>query len=135
MSPDLQRWWRQSHWLDLHWIEVDLTIWIEQIPEQGKRQTTSHKDDKQNSVALRRQNHKRKTQFDVKITYLNRREGEKRFRGVIWGQKLTLNHPSLVDEGDESHIHDNYYSSNYILVLHIYLTCVVPFFFFKVMIC
>jgi 2-oxoglutarate dehydrogenase complex dehydrogenase (E1) component-like enzyme len=37
----------------------------------------------------------------VKITYLNKREGEKRFRGVIWGQKLTLNHPSLVDEGEE----------------------------------
>jgi len=37
----------------------------------------------------------------VKITYLNRREGEKRFRGVIWGQKLTINHPSLVDEGEE----------------------------------
>jgi len=37
----------------------------------------------------------------VKITYLNKREGEKQFRGVIWGQKLTLNHPSLVDEGEE----------------------------------
>jgi len=37
----------------------------------------------------------------VKITYLNRREGEKRFRGVTWGQKLTLNHPSLVNEGEE----------------------------------
>jgi len=37
----------------------------------------------------------------VKITYLNRREGEKRFRGVIWGQKLTLNHPTLVDEEEE----------------------------------
>ena len=37
----------------------------------------------------------------MKITYLNRREGEKRFRGVIWGQKLTLNHPSLMDEGEE----------------------------------
>jgi len=37
----------------------------------------------------------------VKTTYLNRREGEKRFRGVIWGQKLTRNHPSLVDEGEE----------------------------------
>jgi len=37
----------------------------------------------------------------VKITYLNRREGEKRFRWVIWDQKLTLNHPSLVDEGEE----------------------------------
>jgi len=24
----------------------------------------------------------------VKITYLNRREGEKRFRGVIWGKKI-----------------------------------------------
>ena len=37
----------------------------------------------------------------MKITYINRREGEKRFRGVIWGQKLTLNHPSLMDEGEE----------------------------------
>jgi len=37
----------------------------------------------------------------VKINYLNRRKGEKRFRGVIWGLKLTLNHPSLVDEGEE----------------------------------
>ena len=37
----------------------------------------------------------------MKITYLNKREGEKQFRGVIWGQKLTLNHPSLVDEGEE----------------------------------
>jgi len=37
----------------------------------------------------------------VKITYLNRKEGEKRLRGVIWGQKLTINHPSLVDEGEE----------------------------------
>jgi len=37
----------------------------------------------------------------VKITYLNKREGEKQFRGVIWGQKLTLSHPSLVDEGEE----------------------------------
>jgi len=37
----------------------------------------------------------------VKITYLNKRKGEKRFRGVIWGQKLTLNLPSLMDEGEE----------------------------------
>ena len=37
----------------------------------------------------------------MKITYLNIREGEKRFGGVIWGQKLTLNHPSVVDEGEE----------------------------------
>jgi len=37
----------------------------------------------------------------VKITYLNKREGKTRFRGVIWCQKLTINHPSLVDEGEE----------------------------------
>jgi len=37
----------------------------------------------------------------VKITYLNRKEGEKRFRGVIWGRKLTLNHLSLMNEGEE----------------------------------
>jgi len=28
-------------------------------------------------------------------------EGEKRFRGVILGRKLTINHLSLVDEGEE----------------------------------
>jgi len=43
----------------------------------------------------------------VKITYLNRMGGEKRFRGVIWGQKLTLNHPSLVDEGKEIRVSVN----------------------------
>jgi len=37
----------------------------------------------------------------VKITYLNKREGEKRFRGVIWCQKLTLNNPSLVEMKDK----------------------------------
>jgi len=37
----------------------------------------------------------------VKITYLNKRERENRVRDVILGQKLTLNHPSLVDEGEE----------------------------------
>jgi len=37
----------------------------------------------------------------MKITYLNKREGEKRFRGVILGRKLTLNHPSLMDEEEE----------------------------------
>jgi len=37
----------------------------------------------------------------VKITYLNKREGEKRCRLVTWRQKLTLNHPSLVDEEEE----------------------------------
>jgi len=40
----------------------------------------------------------------VKITYLNRREGEKRLRAVIWGQKLTINHPSLVNEGEKIRI-------------------------------
>jgi len=42
-----------------------------------KRKTTIHNDDKQNNVTLRRRNHDRKTSFDVKITYLNKREGEK----------------------------------------------------------
>ena len=56
MSPDLQCGWRQSHWLDLHWIEADLTIWTDQIPEKNKKdkqrrtkttnKPTSHKDDK-----------------------------------------------------------------------------------------
>jgi len=55
MPPDLQRWWCQSHWLDLHQIEADLTIWTEQTPEQkGKdkqrrtktaNKTKSHYDD------------------------------------------------------------------------------------------
>ena len=40
----------------------------------------------------------------MKITYLNKREGEKRCRGVIWGQKLTLNYPSLVDEEEETRV-------------------------------
>jgi len=38
----------------------------------------------------------------VKITYFDKRERGKRVRGVILGQKLTLNHPSLVDEGEEN---------------------------------
>ena len=40
----------------------------------------------------------------MKITYFNKREIEKRVRGVILGQKLTLNHPSLVDEGEETRV-------------------------------
>jgi len=40
----------------------------------------------------------------VKITYFNKREIEKRVRGVIFGQKLTLNHPSLVHEGEETRV-------------------------------
>jgi len=34
-------------------------------------------------------------------------EGEKRFRGVIWGEKLILNHPSLVDDGEETRVLDD----------------------------
>jgi len=40
----------------------------------------------------------------VKITYFNKREIEKRVRGVILDQKLTLNHPSLLDEGEETRV-------------------------------
>jgi len=43
----------------------------------------------------------------VKITYLNKRKGEKQFIGVIWGQKLTLNHFSLVDKGEEIRVSTN----------------------------
>jgi len=66
-----------------------------------ERQTTLHKNDEQTNVALRRRNHKIKNKIDVKITYFNKREREKRVRGVVLGQKLTLNCPSLVDEGEE----------------------------------
>jgi len=38
----------------------------------------------------------------VKITYFNKSGIEKRVRAVILGQKLTLNHPYLVDEGEET---------------------------------
>jgi len=41
----------------------------------------SHKDDEQHNVALRRQNHKRENEIDVKITYFNKREREKPVRG------------------------------------------------------
>jgi len=34
-------------------------------------------------------------------------EGEKRFRKVIWGEKLILNHPSLVDDGEETRVLDD----------------------------
>ena len=40
----------------------------------------------------------------MKITYFNKRKREKRVRGVILGEKLTLNHPSLVDEGEETKV-------------------------------
>lgn len=105
MSPDLQRGWRQSHWLDLHGIEADLTIEpIKCLRETKTKKKTSHKDDEQTNVARRLRNHKIKNEIDVKITCFNKREREKRVRGVILGQKLTLNHSSLVDEGEETRV-------------------------------
>jgi len=38
----------------------------------------------------------------VKIIYFNKRERDKRVRGVILGQKLTLNRPSLLDEEEKT---------------------------------
>jgi len=43
-----------------------------------------------------------KNKIDVKITYFNKREREKQVRWVILGQKLTLNHPFLMDEKNET---------------------------------
>jgi len=40
---------------------------------------------KTNNVAQRRRNHKLKNEIDVKITYFNKREREKRGREVILG--------------------------------------------------
>ena len=40
----------------------------------------------------------------MKITYFNKREIEKRVRGVILGQKLTLNHVSLMDEEEKTRV-------------------------------
>jgi len=42
-----------------------------------------------NNTAQRRRNHERKNKLDVKITSLNKREGEKLFKEVILPQKLT----------------------------------------------
>jgi len=28
MFADLQRWWRKSHWLNLHLIKTNLSTWI-----------------------------------------------------------------------------------------------------------
>jgi len=39
----------------------------------------------------------KKNEIDVKITYFNKREREKRVRGVI-------NHPSLMDEGKDTKV-------------------------------
>jgi len=41
-----------------------------------ERQTTPHKNDRQNNFSLRRRNHERKNEIDVKITYFNKRERE-----------------------------------------------------------
>jgi len=38
----------------------------------------------------------------VKITYFSKRERKKGVTGLILGKKLTLNHPSLMDEGEET---------------------------------
>ena len=53
--------------------------------EKQERQTTSHKDDEQTNVAQRRRNQNIKDEIDVKITYFNKREREKRVRRVILG--------------------------------------------------
>jgi len=64
----------------------------------------------------------------VKIAYFNKREIEKRVRGVILGQKLTLNHPSLVDEGEETRVlvtahkregGETYYCSDVFFIYHL----------------
>jgi len=81
----------------LDWSWFDNLNWSN-IWEKQERQTTSHKNDEQINVARRRQNHKIKNEIDVKITYFNKRERVKLVRGVTLGQKLTLNHSSLVDE-------------------------------------
>jgi len=69
--------------LDLSWSDNlnQTNTWTKQ-----ERQQTSHKDDEQHNVALRRQNHERENEIDVKITYFNKREREKRVRGVILNQ-------------------------------------------------
>jgi len=41
----------------------------------------SHKDDEQYNVALRRQNHERENEIDVKITYFNKREEKNELEG------------------------------------------------------
>ena len=69
-----------------------------------KRQTP-HKDNEQNNVALRRRNYERKNEIDVKITYFNKNEREKHVREMIFDKKiiiikLSINHPSLKDDGE-----------------------------------
>jgi len=69
-----------------------------------ERQTTSHKDDKQNKRHTKTMKSQKKNEIDVKITYFNKMEIEKQVRGVILGLKLTIKHPSLVDEWEETRI-------------------------------
>jgi hypothetical protein len=76
-------------------IETDLTICE---PNKYLNETR-----KTNNVALRQRNHE-KNEIDVKITYFNKRKLEKRVIGMTLGQKLTINHPSLVDEEEETRI-------------------------------
>jgi len=80
--------------------DVNLIDWIctrskliwQYVPNKCLNETR-----KTNNVAVRRRNHKIKNEIDVKITYFNKREREKRVTGVILGQKLTLNHSSLLN--------------------------------------
>jgi len=53
---------------------------------------------------------RKKNEIDVKITYFNKREIEKRVRKVILGQKLTLNHPSFMNEKDNYMKLPNHYN-------------------------
>ena len=45
-----------------------------------------------------------KNEIDVKITYFNKGKEKKLVRWVILSQKLTLNHSSLMDEGEETRV-------------------------------
>jgi len=67
---------------------------------------------------------KKKLNIDVKITYCNKREIEKRVKGVILGQILTLKSPSLVDEGEDTKI-----LMTTILIINLYM-CVYLYEFF-----
>lgn len=43
-----------------------------------------------------------KKKIEVKNTYFSKRDREKRVKWVILCQKLTLNHPYLMNEGEEN---------------------------------
>ena len=63
---------------------------VAQIRRTNQRRTKTTKS--QNKKRNRCENH----------LFQKKRKREKRVRGVILGQKLTLNHPSLMDEGEET---------------------------------